>query len=334
MYPTLYPTPYGLLDSTSSALAACLALHARIASVAALGEGVSAFVEVMNVTYRYRGGMCAFENVSLSVKKGQVLGLLGVNGAGKTTFVRLLQGILSPISGSISINGYPPTSLRAKVICGNAPQTSVFPSALRVSEFISYVSKLYPRSESLSAVLDKFHLKDLKNRKGSHMSGGQKRQVAVALAFVGFPSLVLLDEPTAGLDISSRRDVINTVKSEISKRGITAIVTSHYLDDIESLADTVVVLQNGRITHNEPINTLIKHTRGNVVSFFSKSPNRVKNILTKAEKFDISGDFVRVTTPDSDNLLRRLYTSDISLRDIRVQSGTLEDAFVELIRKE
>ncbi|NTW42267.1 MAG: ABC transporter ATP-binding protein, partial [Cellulomonadaceae bacterium] len=208
-------------------------------------------VEVRDVTRRF-GSVVALDGVSLSVGSGELVGLLGPNGAGKTTLLSLVEGLRRPDSGTVRIFGGDPRDPASRTRLGTTPQETGLPATLRVREVVDFVGRHYADPLPADALLDTFGLADLARRQTGALSGGQKRRLAVALALAGRPDLVLLDEPTTGLDVDARHVLWEALR-RFHAQGVTVLVTSHYLEEIEALAERVVVVDRGHVLADAPI---------------------------------------------------------------------------------
>jgi ABC-2 type transport system ATP-binding protein len=197
------------------------------------------------VTKRF-GETTALDDVSLEVGSGEVLALLGPNGAGKTTALSLLLGLRRPDAGSVELFGRDPRRPAARAGVGATPQESAFPPTLRVRELVDLVSAHFEQSASGGELLERFGLGELARRQAGGLSGGERRRLSVALAFAGRPHLLLLDEPTAGLDVEMRRAVWREVQSYAGAGG-TVLMTTHHVEEAEALAMRVVLLADGRV---------------------------------------------------------------------------------------
>jgi ABC-2 type transport system ATP-binding protein len=192
------------------------------------------------------GETVALEDVDLSIEAGQIVALLGPNGAGKTTALSILLGLRRPDAGRAEIFGLDPRAARARLAIGVTPQESGFPPTLRVCEIVDLVRAHFPFPAEKADLLDRFGLADVARRQAGGLSGGERRRLAVALAFAGEPAAIFLDEPTAGLDVESRRAVWAEIDGYCTDGG-TVLLTTHHLDEAERLAHRVVVLAKGRI---------------------------------------------------------------------------------------
>ncbi len=198
-----------------------------------------------NVTKRY-GSVEALRGLDLVIRGGEVVSLLGANGAGKTTTVRTLLGLIKPDSGEVRLFGGDPRDARTRTRIGAVLQHARVPETLRVREHIHLFSSYYPNPLPLEEVLEAANLAGLERRKFGELSGGQQKRVHFALALCGNPDLLVLDEPTAGLDVEARRALWKQVRAYVA-RGKSVLLTTHYLAEAEALANRVVVLDKGRI---------------------------------------------------------------------------------------
>ncbi len=192
------------------------------------------------------GDNVALDGVDLAVEAGEAVALLGPNGAGKTTALSLLVGLRRPDCGSAEIFGVDPRRPGARVAVGVTPQDAGFPPTLRVREIVDLVRAHFPCPAPTHELLERFELAAVARRQAGGLSGGERRRLAVALAFAGEPAALFLDEPTAGLDVESRR----AVWAEIDRYcvdGGTVLLTTHYLEEAERLATRVVLLARGHV---------------------------------------------------------------------------------------
>lgn len=274
---------------------------------------------------RSYGGVTALDGVSLDVPSGQLLGLLGPNGAGKTTLLQLLTGLRRPTSGTVQLFGGDPWDPRRRAQLGMTPQETGLPPTLRVREVVDVVAGHFADPVPTAELLDRFGLTDVARRQTGGLSGGQKRRLAVALAFVGRPRLVLLDEPTTGLDVDARHALWDAVRTYHAAGG-TVLLTSHYLEEVEALAERVVVMDRGRVVAD-----------GSLAQIRSAVPSR-RVRFRAPEVPDLPGvdgrrsddEHHELWTSDADTLVRRLVTSGAEFTGLEVSSASLEEAFVAL----
>ncbi len=278
----------------------------------------------IGATRRY-GEVAAVDSVSLDVPAGQLLGLLGPNGAGKTTLLQLLAGLRRPTSGTVELFGGDPRNADSRRRLGCTPQETGLPPTLRVHEVVDFVARHFPDPVPTSELLEQFGLGGSDRRQTGGLSGGQKRRLTVALAFVGRPELVLLDEPTTGLDVDARHALWAAVR-RYHQGGGTVVLTSHYLEEVEALAERVVVLDRGRIRIDGPLDDV----RSLVASRRVRVRAAVLPELTGVERGSRAGDRHELWTADSDALVRQLVRAQVPFRDLEVSTATLEEAFLVL----
>jgi ABC-2 type transport system ATP-binding protein len=278
-----------------------------------------------HVSRRY-GDVLAVDDLSLAVPSGELLGLLGPNGAGKSTLVNLLIGLRRPTSGRVELCGGDPRDPRSRVALGVTPQETGLPPSLRVGEVVDYVRKHFPDPLGRDELLDTFGLGDLVKRQTGGMSGGQKRRLAVALAFVGRPRIVFLDEPTTGLDVEARRALWDGIRT-FHAGGGTVVLTSHYLEEIEALAQRVVVIGSGRVIADDTVGAVrgmvaIRRVSLTVADPLPELPGVVGT--------EVDGARTHLLTADADRLVRDLVRADVDFRDLEVRPTSLEEAFLTL----
>ncbi len=195
------------------------------------------------VTKSY-GDVEALRGLDLTIRPGELLALLGANGAGKTTAVRTLLGLTKPTTGEVRVFGGDPRDAKTRTRVGAVLQIARVPEMLRVREHIHLFSSYYPNPLPLAEVIEAAGLQGLEKRKFGQLSGGQQKRVLFALAICGNPDLLILDEPTVGLDVEARRALWKQIRAFIA-RGKSVLLTTHYLAEAEALADRVVVLHRG-----------------------------------------------------------------------------------------
>ena len=195
------------------------------------------------ITKKY-GSVEALRGLDLSINPGELVALLGANGAGKTTAVRILLGLIEPDSGTARVFGGNPRDRKTRERLGAVLQIARVPETLRVAEHIDLFSSYYPNPMPLAEVIDAAGLRGLERRKFGELSGGQQKRVLFALGICGNPDLLVLDEPTVGLDVEARRALWKQIRAFVD-RGRSVLLTTHYLAEAEALADRVVVIDKG-----------------------------------------------------------------------------------------
>ena len=230
-------------------------------------------VQLDGVSRRF-GDVVALDDVSLTIDSGRIVGLLGPNGAGKTTLLSIIQGLRRPTSGTVKLLGGNPSDYRTRAGLGSTPQETALPATLRVGEVIDYVGAHFENPVAKAELAEEFGLADLLRRQTGALSGGQKRRLSVALAFVGRPKLVLLDEPTTGLDVDGRRALWEAVRRQ-HQAGATVVLTSHYLEEIEALAERVIVIDRGRVLVDDDLTTVVGQVGLRMLRLSTPTPDAV-----------------------------------------------------------
>lgn len=285
---------------------------------------MTAPVVLENVTRRY-GDTVALDGVDLELAPGGLTGLLGPNGAGKSTLVNLVSGLRRADSGTVALFGGDPRNAANRTALGTTPQQTGLPETLRVGEVLRFVAGHFPDPAPAGELLERFGLAGLERRQTGGLSGGQKRRLAVALAFAGRPRLVLLDEPTTGLDVEGRRALWDAVR-DFHAGGGTVLLTTHYLDEIETLAERVVVLAGGRIRADGDVAAVRGTVRRSRVTLRAATLPE----LPAVELAERDGDRWTLHVTDADALVRALVRSGAAFTDLQVQRASLEDAFLSL----
>jgi ABC-2 type transport system ATP-binding protein len=279
----------------------------------------------IGVTRRY-GTTTAVNGISLDIPAGQLIGLLGPNGAGKSTLINLFTGLRKPTEGRIELFGRDPRDVEARRRMGVTPQETGLPDTLKATEVMDFVGAHFSRTADKKALQEQFGITEFADRQVGGLSGGQKRRLAIALAFVGRPDLVFLDEPTTGLDVAPRRALWDGIRAFHADGG-TVVLTSHYLDEVEELAERVVIIDQGRCVADDSVASLRR------VSGLRRVSVRMAEVpdlpgLVAAER---EGDRVHLISQDSDQLVRDLVASGAPFDELDVSAGSLEDAFLALL---
>jgi ABC-2 type transport system ATP-binding protein len=254
---------FGGLFAVTGSLVACGLAHAayNLLAVAARRRPASA-LSCSGVEKRF-GDVVALRGVDLTIERGELVALLGPNGAGKSTLVSLLVGLRQPSAGTVRLFGCDPRDWRTRAELGVTPQDMSFPPTLRVREILDLARAHADGAAATSALVDRFGLATLERRQAGGLSGGQRRRLALALAFASAPSFVALDEPTTGLDIESRRSAWEAVRA-FAHEGGTVLFTTHSFEEARALARRIVVLARGTIVADGDIaseDELVRLTR-------------------------------------------------------------------------
>jgi ABC-2 type transport system ATP-binding protein len=293
--------------------------RAKAGTIVASLEGVS----------KNYGDVRALRNVNFTVRAGQVVALLGPNGAGKTTAVKLLLGLLQPGSGKARVFGGDPTNPQNRVRAGAMLQVGRVPETLRVREHIDLFSSYYPRPLPLEEVLAAAGLEKLRDRKFGDLSGGQRQRTLFALAICGNPDLLFLDEPTVGLDVEARRALWEEIR-RLVERGKTVLLTTHYLEEADALADRIAVINQGAIIAEGTPAEIKAQTSGKRIRCVTKLS--IGDVLQIPGVTDAKPDreAVEIHTGEAELVVRALLARDPSLSGLEITSAGLEDAFLAL----
>lgn len=295
-----------------------------------MSESNNVVASLERVTKKF-GNVTALNDIGLAIPQGRILGLLGPNGAGKTTMVRLLLGMMRPNQGRVTVFGGDPTNASVRVRIGAMLQVAKVPETLKVREHIQLFSSYYPQPLTNAETLALAGLESVAGRLFGELSGGQKQRMLFALALCGNPDLIVLDEPTVGMDVEARHGLWDRVRDLVS-RGKTIILTTHYLDEADALSDQIVVINNGSvIAHGAPQE--IKSSIGGKLI-------RCASVLTADDVKCIPGvlqarenrGMLEIRASNPDDVVRTLLSRDPGLSGIEVTSTSLDEAFLALTR--
>ncbi|PZG19487.1 ABC transporter ATP-binding protein [Nonomuraea aridisoli] len=285
--------------------------------------------EFKGVTKRY-GPVTALGGVDLDVGEGETVALLGPNGAGKSTLLSIGLGLVAPGSGTATVRGRPPLeALRAGGV-GVLPQDSGLLEDVRVGELVTAVAGMYPRPLPPERAMRAAGVEELAGRRVGALSGGQRQRVRFALCLAGDPTLLVLDEPTVGLDVEGRRALWQEVRARTAA-GRTAVFATHYLTEAEEYADRVVLLAAGEVVADGPVATVKALVGGAEVrcTLDGADPSGLE-ALPGVRQVSVEGRAVTLRTNDSDATLRALFAAYEGVRDVRLEGTDLESAFVTL----
>ncbi|WP_035839705.1 ABC transporter ATP-binding protein [Kitasatospora azatica] len=288
-----------------------------------------AVLTAKGLRYRY-GETVALDGVDLRVDPGECVALLGPNGAGKSTLVMLTIGLLAPQQGTVRILGGDPRRATTRRRLGVAQQTLGFPNTLTVNELVSGAAvRGGLRAAAAVAILAELGLTDLARRRVSKLSGGQKQRVQLAMALVTEPALLVLDEPTVGLDTQARRHFWQ-ILARRRAQGTAVLVTTHLIEESAAVADRVVVLDHGRILADAPPQELVSRLPDRTVTVRTGLDQNELERLPGVLRAGREHDLVRIQTCSPEDLLRVLLDRDPQLSELRVQDAGLEEAVVAL----
>jgi ABC-2 type transport system ATP-binding protein len=287
--------------------------------------------ELSGVSKRY-GNTVALDGVDLKVPEGKLLAILGPNGAGKTTAISLLLGLRKPDVGKVTIFNKSPLLLEARRQVGVMMQEVTLAPEQRAQDLIDLTASYYPKPLKVKEVMELTNTTSLAKRPYGKMSGGQKRQVQFAMALVGRPKLLFLDEPTAGMDVHAR-EMMWSMMRQLVKEGKSIVLTTHYLEEAEALADQVVVLARGRIVAQGSVDEV--RTRVARKQIFCLTKLSIDEIGNWPGVQSVSTDRQRlnITVIEAETIVRRLLAEDKDLQELEVSRAGLAEAFTEITQE-
>ncbi len=289
---------------------------------------MSVLLKVTHFSFAY-GKKAVLNDIDFSVNKGEVVCLLGPNGAGKTTLISCMLGLLKKQSGSIEVFGQSPDSFLARKKIGATPQELDFPNHLRVNEILNSIGSHFENPYPTERLKNAFKLEQIWHQSCHTLSGGEKRRLALACAFIGRPELVYLDEPTNGVDIESRGLLLKTIK-EFVKLGTSVVLTTHYLDEAEKLADRVILLNQGKIIWDGKTESMINLVQYKKIKFSAPFHER----FISKYKFEWNNNTYTGLLNETHEFIHELAKSDIQFSDLEIQGASLEEAFIHLLEKQ
>ncbi|MDQ5854549.1 MAG: ABC transporter ATP-binding protein [Chloroflexota bacterium] len=291
-----------------------------------LDPAVEALAYLRGVSKRF-GQTEALRGVDLAIHRGEVVALLGPNGAGKTTAISILLGLRRPDRGEARLCGHDPRLPQARRQIGATPQETGVPFRLTVGEVLDLVRAHYSSPAPPAAVLERFGLLDLERRQIGGLSGGQRRRLAVALAFAGNPKVVFLDEPTTGLDVEARRGLWTAIRNYVQEGG-TILLTTHLMEEAEALATRVVILDHGQVLAAGNVEAIKARARLTRVRFRAAGVPVLPGVVRAEQEHDMH----ILYTPDGDALVQELVRRGVDFVDLEVRPTPLEEAYLVLTR--
>jgi ABC-2 type transport system ATP-binding protein len=292
-------------------------------------EVASGGIILSRLTKSY-GSVRAVRGVDLMIAPGETVALLGPNGAGKSTTIDMILGLTRPDSGSVSVFGLPPDQAVADGIVGGMLQTASLIEFLTVREYVTMVASLYPRPLAVDEVLRLAGAAEFAGRRTNQLSGGQAQRVRFAAALVANPDLMLLDEPTAAMDVEGRHEFWSAMRV-IAQQGKTVVFATHYLEEADDYADRIVLLARGRVVADGSATEIKARVSGRVIRATLPGVSLGDlAALPGVTDADRHGDAVTLTCTDSDQAIRALLGQYPAARDIDVQGRGIEAAFLAL----
>ena len=301
-------------------------------------------IVIENLSKTYDNGFSALKKVNLNIKKGEIFAMLGPNGAGKTSLISIICGIVTPTSGKVTVDGFDIIEnyrdTRSRI--GLVPQELTLESFETVFNNVSYTRGLYgkaPNPTHIEKILKDLSLWDKKDQRLRQLSGGMKRRVLIAKALSHEPSILFLDEPTAGVDVELRQDMWKVVEA-LRKTGVTIILTTHYIEEAEAIADRVGVINQGEIIIVDQTKELLKKMGHKKLTVdlqeqLAEIPSSLEkyNLELGSDKMSVNYTYnVQAKQTGITNLLQDLKDSGLKLKDLKTEQSTLEKIFVSLVK--
>ena len=289
---------------------------------------MNAAIAIESLSFGYNNAN-VLDKLSVSVEEGKLTCLLGSNGAGKTTLINLILGRLTNSQGTITLFGKEQNVTQVKMRIGAMLQNSTAPERAKVGELIELFSSYYPNPIGAKNLMEQLDLVAISDKRFGKLSGGQKQLVLLALALCGDPDLLFLDEPSVGMDVEVRRTLWKIIES-FKARGKTIVLTTHYLEEADALADRVIVLQQGNmIADGTPEQIKAKFQNKKIKAKTNQSLDWLKS-LTGVTSATTLGQYVEVISKNTDTTLKQWLENDPTLSDITVVSTDLEQAFLQI----
>jgi ABC-2 type transport system ATP-binding protein len=289
----------------------------------------------------YKGGKRALDGVTFDVPRGQIFGLLGPNGAGKSTLINILAGLVNKTDGKVSIWGFDIDAhpRNAKASIGIVNQEILFDPFFTPKETLEIQAGLYGVAKDkfdAMALLRAVHLEDKANAYSRTLSGGMKRRLMVAKAMVHSPPIIVLDEPTAGVDVELRQQLWAYVK-QLNQRGVTVVLTTHYLEEAEELCDRIAIINHGQLIANKPTRELVGMAQEKVVEVTVDRDIVAAPDNACFQKVELKGERVLVITYRKDQanageVLGAVQAAGLGIVDVSTREADLEDVFLNLTR--
>ena len=302
-------------------------------------------VSIKNLSKTYSNQFQALNNINLDIKQNEIFALLGPNGAGKTTLISIICGIVTPSIGTVEVGNYDIIKDYRKT----RSQIGLVPQELTLEQFeivynnVSYTRGLYgkpPNPQHIEKILKDLSLWDKKDSKINELSGGMKRRVLIAKALSHEPSVLFLDEPTAGVDVELRKDMWEVIKN-LSNKGVTIILTTHYIEEAEAIADRVAVINKGEMIVVDETSNLIKSLGQKTLTIdlhetVKTLPESLKNYKLTIVNEGLSIDYQYDTQSKQTgitSLLQDMKEAGLKLKDLNTEQSSLEKIFVELVKE-
>jgi ABC-2 type transport system ATP-binding protein len=275
------------------------------------------------------GSVHAVRGVDLTIRSGEIMAFLGPNGAGKTSTIDIILGLSQPSSGEVKVYGLTPRRAITKGLVSAVMQTGGLLKDLTVGETVQYTSKLFTVSRPVNEVMERAGIARIADRLVGRCSGGEQQRLRFAMALLPDPELLLLDEPTQGMDVEGRRDFWQAIRAD-AERGRTIVFATHYLEEADAYADRVVFISKGRIVADGTAAEVKALASGRTIRATLPGADAMSlHAIPGVDEVEVRGDTVLIHSGDTDAVARRLLT-ETAAHDLEITSRGLEDAFIAL----
>ena len=285
-----------------------------------LSEKMKPIIEFENIVLKYNQKI-AIKDFSSTIVRGKKVALLGANGAGKTSIMKMASGLILPTRGKVFINSvHSPKSIEAKKIFSYLPQQLSFPKNLKAKEIIKFVAANFSKDISRE-IINELQFDSLLNNTPRQMSGGERRKLGIICTFLGNPELVILDEPTANIDIQGRALIEDFLKNYFSNKEKTLLFSSHQMREVDNLAEEIIILNKGQSVEEGPTNKVKSKYAAYKVKFKGPAGLSFKSIIS--DKYE--NETYEILTNNSDALLRQIFEHNTNVQDIRIEEPKLDE---------
>lgn len=290
-------------------------------------------IQAENLTQVFRvpgGTLTAVDNLDLTISKGEIIALLGPNGAGKTTLIDMILGLTEPARGTLTVQGISPKKAVQRGDIGAVLQTGGLLKDLTVRQTLEMLATLYPTRIDIDKVLASADLTELAHRKVGKCSGGQQQRIRFAIATMHDPNILILDEPTTGMDVTARRTFWERM-DKLAETGKTIIFATHYLEEAQNFAQRIVLMNNGKIIADGTSEEIRDLTGGRHVSFLADKPITFSEYpMLSVETSEENGAYRHRTTVANADEFARVLLTKYTVRDLEIVKPSLDESFVQL----
>lgn len=275
------------------------------------------------------GHVQAVRDISLQIESGEIVAILGPNGAGKTSTIDVILGLSHPSAGHVSVYGMQPRHAISRGLISAVMQTGGLLKDLTVGETVEYTASLFARSQPPGEVLKRAGIAEISDRLVGKCSGGEQQRLRFAMALIPDPELLVLDEPTTGMDVEGRRTFWAAIRKD-AEQGRTVLFATHYLEEADAYADRIVLLRHGKVVADGTASEIKAMSAGRTVRATLPGATEAELLdIPGADTVEVRGDTVLIHSSDSDKVARHLLTST-SARDLEIATRGIEEAFLAL----